>query len=342
MNILILGKKGEAIQRDLQENLDDSWTIYNWNPGESEVDLSNLLDKADIAITGSDALIYGGIFKFISSAKNLKLLQIPFAGVDWLNPQLIPKNLMVANASGHEIAMSEYIISCVMSLSIDLLNTNNDFKSGSWKNTGTLSDPKSMHGEVFGKKIGIIGYGQIGIETAIRAKSLGMKTYGLNRTKRKNTPKYLDWHGSSDQLDFILKESDFLVLACDLNKSTKGLINKKTLSLMKTTSYIINVARGDVCEEEDLFLALKNKEIAGAAIDTWWIYPDRPKAGGIPEKEPRPSDFPFHKLDNVIMTPHNSAHTQESDIRRSKSILDNLLDFKKGKKPSGFVFYGNK
>ena len=103
MNLLILGKKGEAIQRDLQENLDDSWTIYNWNPGESEVDLSNLLDKADIAITGSDALIYGGIFKFISSAKNLKLLQIPFAGVDWLNPQLIPKNLMVANASGHEL-----------------------------------------------------------------------------------------------------------------------------------------------------------------------------------------------------------------------------------------------
>ena len=66
MNILILGKKGEAIQQDLQRNLDDSWTIYNWNPGESEVDLSNLLDKADIAITGSDALIYGGIFKFIS------------------------------------------------------------------------------------------------------------------------------------------------------------------------------------------------------------------------------------------------------------------------------------
>ena len=193
MNILILGKKGEAIQRDLQENLDESWTIYNWNPGESEVDLSNLLDKVDIAITGSDALIYGGIFKFISSAKNLKLLQIPFAGVDWLNPQLIPKNLMVANASGHEIAMSEYIISCVMSLSIDLLTTNNDFKSGSWKKTGTLSDPKSMHGEVFGKKIGIIGYGQIGIETAIRAKSLGMKTYGLNRTKRNNTPKSVSY-----------------------------------------------------------------------------------------------------------------------------------------------------
>ena len=342
MNLLILGKKGEAIQKDLQENLDQSWKIFNWNPGDSEKHLSNLLDKADIAITGSDALIYGGIFKFISSAKNLRLLQIPFAGVEWLNPKLIPKSLMVANASGHEIAMSEYIIGCIISLSIDLLANHNDFKSGSWEKTGTLSDPKSMHGEVFGKVLGIIGYGQIGIETAIRAKSLGMKTYGINRTEKKNTSQYLDWHGSLGELDFILKESDYLVLACDLNESTKGLINKRTLSIMKKTAYLINVARGDICVEEDLFNSLKNKNIAGAAIDTWWIYPDRPKKGDKAEKAPRPSSFPFHKLDNVRMTPHNSAHTLESDLRRSKSILDNLLDFKKGKKPSGFVFYGNK
>ena len=94
MNILILGKKGEAIQQDLQKNL---MTLGKYIIGilEKEVDLSNLLDKADIALTGSDALIYGGIFKFISSSKNLKLLQIPFAGVDWLNPELIPKSLMV-------------------------------------------------------------------------------------------------------------------------------------------------------------------------------------------------------------------------------------------------------
>ena len=216
MNLLILGKKGEAIQKDLQENLDQSWKIFNWNPGDSEKHLSNLLDKADIAITGSDALIYGGIFKFISSAKNLRLLQIPFAGVEWLNPKLIPKSLMVANASGHEIAMSEYIIGCIISLSIDLLANHNDFKSGSWEKTGTLSDPKSMHGEVFGKVLGIIGYGQIGIETAIRAKSLGMKTYGINRTEKKNTSQYLDWHGSLGELDFILKESDYLVLALSL------------------------------------------------------------------------------------------------------------------------------
>ena len=88
------------------------------------------------------------------------------------------------------------------------------------------------------------------------------------------------------------------------------------------------------------FNCLKNKTISGAAIDTWWIYPDRPKPGFKSEKKPRPSDFPFHALENVIMTPHNSAHTMDSDTRRSNSILKNLKEFKKGKKPPGFVFYG--
>ena len=121
-----------------------------------------------------------------------------------------------------------------------------------------------------------------------------------------------------------------------------SIINKKSLSKMKKESFIINVARGDVCNEEDLFNCLREKVIAGAAIDTWWIYPDRPKPGSKAKKSPRPSDFPFHKLDNVIMTPHNSAHTMNSDKRRSNSILKNLIEFKKGKKPPGFVFYGKK
>ena len=340
MNLLILGKKGIAIQEDLEKDLDNSWNIFNWEPSESPDKLVKLLENADVVVTGSDALIYGNIFKYISSSKKLKLLQIPFAGIDWLNPDLLPKNLMVANASGHEQAMAEYVIGTALALSLDLIATHIEFKSGSWERTGTLSDPKSMHNEIYSKTIGILGYGQIGVETAKRAKSLGMTTFGINRTKRASKPQYLDWHGSIEDLDTLLTKSDFLVLACDLNESTKNIINKKTLSKMKKDSFLINVARGDVCNEEDLFNCLKNKTISGAAIDTWWIYPDRPKPGFKSEKKPRPSDFPFHALENVIMTPHNSAHTMDSDTRRSNSILKNLKEFKKGKKPPGFVFYG--
>ena len=342
MNLLILGKKGKAVQNDLEKGLDKSWRIYNWNPSESSEILIKLLKIADVAVIGSDALIYGNIFKYISSSENLQLLQIPFAGVEWLNPELLPKTLMVANAAGHEQAMAEYIIGTVLALSLDLISTHNNFKSGSWEKTGTLSDPKSMHNEVSKKTLGILGYGQIGVEASKRAKSLGMQTYGINRELKVKKPKYLDWHGGISELDIMLGKSDFLVLACDLNDTTRGIINKKSLSKMKKESFIINVARGDVCNEEDLFNCLREKVIAGAAIDTWWIYPDRPKPGSKPKKSPRPSDFPFHKLDNVIMTPHNSAHTMNSDKRRSNSILKNLIEFKKGKKPPGFVFYGKK
>ena len=79
MNLLILGKKGIAIQEDLEKDLDNSWNIFNWEPSESPDKLVKLLENADVAVTGSDALIYGNIFKYISSSKNLKLLQIPFA-----------------------------------------------------------------------------------------------------------------------------------------------------------------------------------------------------------------------------------------------------------------------
>ena len=77
MNLLILGKKGIAIQGDLEKDLDNSWNIFNWEPSESPDKLVNFLETADVAITGSDALIYGNIFKYISSSKKLKLLQIP-------------------------------------------------------------------------------------------------------------------------------------------------------------------------------------------------------------------------------------------------------------------------
>ena len=95
MNLLILGKKGIAIQEDLEKDLDNSWNIFNWEPSESPDKLVKLLENADVAVTGSDALIYGNIFKYISSSKKLKLLQIPFAGIDWLNPDLLPKNLSI-------------------------------------------------------------------------------------------------------------------------------------------------------------------------------------------------------------------------------------------------------
>ncbi len=123
-------------------------------------------------------------FTTIHIGGSSKNIYFPESKEDILNLKkilLLPKTLMVANAAGHEQAMAEYVIGTVLALSLDLISTHNNFKSGSWEKTGTLSDPKSMHNEVSKKTLGILGYGQIGVEVSKRAQSLGMQTYGIKR-----------------------------------------------------------------------------------------------------------------------------------------------------------------
>ena len=126
------------------------------------------------------------------------------------------------------------------------------------------------------------------------------------------------------------------MLACDLNDSTYHIINEEKLNKMKESAYLINIARGNVCNEDDLYKHLKEKRISGAAIDTWWIYPYTDKDN----ENPKPSKLPFHELDNIIMSPHSSSHTLESDIRRAEYMVENFKAFKKGIEVPGFVFYG--
>ena len=172
MDLLLLGEKCNPLLPGLKKGLEESWNINKWQPSEGPGKLSELIKNADVIIPAGDALMYGNVFSHLPDAKNLQLIQIPFAGTEWIDKNLIPSGIMIANCAGHEIPISEYIISTVIALTLDLLRTETGFRNGSWERTGTLSDPETMHGEVFGKTLGIIGYGLIGIETAKRAKSL--------------------------------------------------------------------------------------------------------------------------------------------------------------------------
>jgi len=336
MKLLLLGEKCEPFIKTFEEGLDKSWIIERWQTKDGKNKLIDLYQETEIIVTAMDAMSGGNIFKYIPEAKNLKLVQIPFVGVDWLDTKFIPSSVMIANASGHEIAMAEYTIGVILSLALDLNRMDKTFRNGSWEDwPGNIQTP-SIHKEIYGKTLGIIGHGLIGKECAKRAKALGMKVLGINRQKRESLPSELDWHGTSRDLDKVLSESDYLLLACDLNKSTFEMINKNNLFKMKKDSYLINIARGNVCNEEDLFNHLSTNQIAGAAIDTWWVYPyTNPE-----DSRPKPSGFPFHELENVIMSPHNSSHTLESDIRRAEYMLENFKAFKKGIEVPGFVFYG--
>lgn len=130
------------------------------------------------------------------------------------------------------------------------------------------------------------------------------------------------WVGGAEDVDTLLKESDYVVVACPLTRHTTGLLNAQRFSLMKSTAVLINVARGPVVDEDALFTALQSKVIRGAALDVWYRYP----RGGVDLTGVRPSVHPFHDLDSdtVIMTPHSSGWTEGQEWRKAAQIAANL------------------
>ncbi|MDE1173799.1 MAG: 2-hydroxyacid dehydrogenase [Parvibaculaceae bacterium] len=340
--LALLGQSCADNRIHLDEHLKSRWDIGLWLPGEPVDAGQALLRDADAVIVGSDALVSGGAFSILPAARHLKLFQIPFAGYDWLKPEMLPAGCLVCNARGHEQAMAEFIIAGLLEWEIGLRHMDADFRGGSWRYSGSNRTSNSLHGEVYGKTLGIFGYGLIGEQTALRAAAFGMRTIAIARSPRDKVPAPLDWMGTRADMDRFLAESDYIALVCDLNAETLHAFDKAAFGKMKPGAVIVNVARGPVIEEEALYEALSTKRIAGAVIDTWYIYPNRPLPGGTPEANPRPSRFAFHELDNLIMTPHCSAHTPGSDLRRWQSIAANLDAFAKGGRPATVVMEGTR
>jgi phosphoglycerate dehydrogenase-like enzyme len=256
------------------------------------------------------------------ASTNLKLLQAPNAGVDAFRTDLLSSHTTVANAYFHGPAIAEYVVMMVLALSRDLLHLDARFRKGIWDGSWTKGEVPSA--EVLGKSLGLIGYGTIGREVATRARALGMSMKVISAHPPKRKPRDVDfWEGPAG-LPQLLKESDFVVLACPLNRDTRGLIGPREFKRMKRSAFLINVARGAVVEEEALYRALEDRRIAGAAIDVWYRYPTG-------DKPCRPSHFPFHKLPNLVMTPHVSGWMLGTRQKRLQLVAENIDRLAAGK-----------
>lgn len=244
----------------------------------------------------------------------VRLVQVAGAGLDAVDLAAIPPRIAVCNAFGHEDGMAEYVLLSILAWRHRLLEMAAGFKAGSWRFSGHIGDPP--HGEVAGATLGILGLGRIGRAVAVRARALGLRVLACNRSPLPEPPvdELLPWR----RLDELLPRVDFLVLSCALDESTRGLIDARRLALLRPEAVLVNVARGPVCVEADLFEALHRRRIGGAVLDVWWRYPS-PR-----DPAPRPSAFPFHELDNVIMTPHASGWTSGLFRRRGGQIARNL------------------
>ncbi|MFW6027764.1 MAG: 2-hydroxyacid dehydrogenase, partial [bacterium] len=328
--VLLMGAALTDAQERLHALLSPEWEIRAWRPADGLDALRAQIRRADVLVPGPDALLAGTFHKTIGEAERLQLLQIPFAGVEWLDPALLPGGCLVCNAAGHETAIAEYVMGALLRHEIRFDELDADFRAGSWRHRGA-GKTGLYQGEVRGKTLGIIGFGAIGRAIAQRAAAFDMRVIAVSRSERA-CPPGLSWYGTLNALPRLLKESDYIVLACDLNETTRGLLGPEQFAAMKPSAVLVNVARGKVADEAALFTALKTGQIAGAVLDVWYVYPPgsdpTPAAGG-----PKPSRFEFASLDNVLMTPHCAARTRESDVRRMECIAENLNRFARGEPP---------
>ncbi|WP_282609422.1 2-hydroxyacid dehydrogenase [Pelagibius sp. Alg239-R121] len=277
------------------------------------------------------AVVSGRPDSTLPDLPNLELFQIPFTGFDWITPEELPAGSAFCNSFEHEPAIAEYLLLGMLEWEVGLCRVSSAFRDKSWD--GKTAGAGPTHGELKGKTLGILGYGHIGRETALRAKAFGMRVAAI-ANRKKPADSLADWLGTQDDLDRLLTESDYLAVCCPLNEKTRNIVDSRAFEAMKPNAVILNVARGPIVNEEALFNALQTKRIRGAVIDVWYQYPN------AENPSVRPSKFPFHELENVVMTPHNSGWTEETIDRRWRFVAANLDRLARGEPLQNVAFHG--
>jgi phosphoglycerate dehydrogenase-like enzyme len=280
------------------------------------------LARAPSSAAEADILVSNHWRADYPAAPRVRLVQSVATGVDLFDLAALPRGAAVCNAFGHETAIAEYIVMAWLALHHRLFEIAGEFRAhGSWRTSWVESG--APHGEVRGSTLGIVGYGRVGREVARRAAPFGARILAANRTPREPDPGVERVYPLAD-LDAMLPECDTVALCTALGPETTGLIDARRLALMKPSAFLINIARGQVIDEDALYTALRDGRLGGAALDVWWQYPtaDEPARRG--------SRHPFHELPTVIVTPHNSGWTKGMVRRRWDEIAENIRRFARG------------
>jgi phosphoglycerate dehydrogenase-like enzyme len=253
-------------------------------------------DELKAALADADMVSPIGWNASMPPAPKLKLVQVAGAGTDAVDMASVPPHVTVCNAFGHEGAIGEYVVMSIMAWCSDFPNLSRSLDKGFMRHEDRAN--LVHHDEIDGKTIGVLSLGRIG----------------------KAVDQMVPWEDKGR----MFAESDFVVVTTALSAETKGLVGAALLGRMKPTGVIVNVARGAVIDEDALYAALAERKIGGGIIDVWWSYPS------AANPEAPPSKHPFHKLPNVILTPHSSGWTTGMRRRRAGQIAANLDHLARG------------
>jgi phosphoglycerate dehydrogenase-like enzyme len=252
--------------------------------------------------------------KFFEDFPNVKLIQSVSAGVDFIDFDSVPAQAVVcSNAGAYKEPIAEHVFGMILFFSKHLVRNNDRLRKGTFE---VSTDGIFLAG----KTLGILGAGGIGQSVARVGKAFNMKTIGINTSGKKRP--HFDTMRTMKNLDEMLKLSDFVVISIPLNIHTLNLIDSKKLAIMKDDAILINVARGMIISQEDLYAHLKTHPNFKVGIDVWWKYP---KKG-----EKFAQDFPFFELPNFLASPHNADGVPEAAAHGQQHAFENVIRYVSG------------
>ena len=277
------------------------------------------LARAEVLLSWNPAGELGA--EDIRALGKLRFLQLLSAGADHLPLDLFPAQVSIAsNVGAYAEPMAEHVMAFVLALAKDLRGGHRKLVAGDF-------DQKTANRRIAGMSAGILGYGGIGKASARLMKAFGMRVEAINRSGRGD--ENCDWAGSLDDLETMLPRVDVLLVCLPLTASTAGLIGSRELGLMKDDAILVNVARGEILVERDLYEHLRSHPRFTAGIDAWWKEPLRHGEFSM--------DYPFLELGNLLGTPHNSGIVPGAMQEARRMAVDNVRRFLAGENIGGRV-----
>jgi len=295
MKILICDNLNQKVYKEL-ETIGDCLDISKSD--SKEKDLTDHIKDSEIVVIRSATKLTKEV---LDNAKKLKIIARCGVGVDNVDLEFAKsKNIFVTNSpSANLISVVELTVALIISASRKLSLADAHLKNGQWNRSEFLGY------ELYGKTLGIVGFGKAGRLVAERMKSFGMSIVFYD-------PYVTDWNGSEEslELDDLLRTADVVSIHVIKTKDTENLISKDKLDLLKQNSIIVNTSRGGVLDEEYLLALLESEKIFGAGLD---VYSNEP-----PENVDR-----YNGL-NLVTTPHIGASTNEAQLKAGLETIENI------------------
>ena len=302
------------------------WNAPPWFAGKLRADFPQLeivhlpdydhveehLQNAEVAITWSLRP------EQFLAARNLRWIHSPAAAVHQLMfPELVNSDVMVTNAREvHAPVVAEHVIAQILALAKKIPQAVRMQQKHVWGKEEMWRERPPAR-EIAGATLGLIGLGSIGREVAKRASALGLRVIAVREHPERGGGENVECVFGTGQMDQLLSESDYVVLAAPITPETRGIMNAERIAKMKPEACLINVGRGPLVEESALVNALIKKSIGGAALDVF-------------DQEPLPQDSELWDLENALITPHSAAITDKLWDRHYKLIHENLRRYLAG------------